>query len=112
MTVFHLSNEKSIQLTEKWLHEIIDEYKNRDDIFTESFLSGVIFYGPSESKLTNEAQEYLKKHGNKWIKFLSASGPIPLPGPYACIAGNMRDVWKLVEDSHGTCMTSIRPQLS
>jgi hypothetical protein len=52
--------------------------------------------------------EHLEKLRNRYIVVVAESDL--LPGPYALDGNEMGDVWKIVDDSFGTCMTALRPQ--
>ncbi|KAK5096304.1 hypothetical protein LTR70_003057 [Exophiala xenobiotica] len=88
----------------------VEEYVQVDDIFDTAFLSTIIFRGLEPSKLTiaETAQAYLKTLGNQKVTSLSAQEL--LPGPYIIVKETLRDVWKVVDDAYGTCITTLRPQ--
>lgn len=56
--------------------------------------------------ITKEADEHLKQLGNLFIVIVAESDL--LPGPYTLVGNEMRDVWKIVDDSFGTCMTTLK----
>jgi hypothetical protein len=114
VTVFNLPLIPNLNITKDWVSGRVQTYKESDDVFQDSFLAGVVFLGASEDEveITNEAQEYLSKSGNQWIKCINPpinSGKV-LPGPYVLLENRLRDVWKVVDDHNGTCMTTFRPQ--
>jgi hypothetical protein len=93
------------------MRKTVEEYEKGDDVFDKAFLATVIFYGVEEHDvtLTDRAREYLGKLGNKHIAFITS--PRLLPGPYVLVGNELRDVWKLVNDSNGTCMVTLKPNL-
>lgn len=108
-TVFKFPRDAKTKLSEKWLRQSIEDYENRDDVFNEKFLQLVIFQGVEPAEYSDDAKAYLRKLGNRKTLFISS--PELLPGPYVAIGNQLRDVWKLVDDSYGTCMTTVKPQL-
>jgi hypothetical protein len=93
-------------ITTAWVQDVIRLYA-RDDFFQASFLDIVIFSGTqaSDSALTKEADEHLKKLGNRYIVGVAELNL--LPGPYALVGNEMRDMWKIADDSFGTCITTL-----
>ncbi|OKL58530.1 hypothetical protein UA08_06367 [Talaromyces atroroseus] len=90
--------------------EVCGGYHDCDDVFDEAFLHTVVFNGNEigEVEYADEAREYLRQLGNEETLFVSS--PELLPGPYALVGGELRDVWKLVDDTNGTCMTTLESQ--
>lgn len=109
VTVMRLPPEPNPTITAAWVLDVIAEYV-RDDVFQTSFLDTVVFSRTyaSDFEITQEAYEHLKQLGNRYIVIVAE--PDPPPGPYALVGNEMRDVWKIVDDSFGTCMTTLRPQ--
>ncbi|OQN95269.1 hypothetical protein B0A48_18566 [Cryoendolithus antarcticus] len=109
-TVFTLKDLKKPTGTHRWIRDAVQHYLERDDVFNESFLASVIFQGAGEDDVacSEEAREHLRALGNQSITFISA--PTLLPGPYAIIDQQLRDVWKLIDDSYGSCMATLKPQ--
>jgi hypothetical protein len=107
-TVFTLPAVDGFLVTKDYMREQVSMYSELDDVFHSSFLSVVIFQVPetSSARTTTEAKEYLQSIGVERI--ISTSIPF-LPGPYAVVQGLLRDVWKLVDDSQGTCMVTLKP---
>ncbi|UKZ82671.1 hypothetical protein TrVFT333_010465 [Trichoderma virens FT-333] len=91
----------------------LDEYK-KDDVFNETFLANVIFlesrkrHRIDKHSITKETIKFLKEHGMKQCIF--SSSPNYLPGPHVMVGQELREVWKLVDDSNGTCMVTLKPQ--
>lgn len=114
VTVFNVSVTSNLKITGDWVRERVQTYKKSDDVFQESFLAGVVFLGASEDEveITDEAREYLSRSGNQWMKCICPlnNREKVLPGPYVLLGNRLRDVWKLVDDKNGTCMTTFRPQ--
>ncbi|KAI1425310.1 amidase signature domain-containing protein [Xylaria sp. FL1777] len=112
ITVFSLPRDKIPQLSGEWIRSEVDNYIDSDDVFHPSFLKTVVFHGAAEDdvELSADAHEYLAQLGNKRVLFLSE--PLLLPGPYACWGEELKDVWKLVDDSSGTCMATLKPQMA
>lgn len=103
------ASEKS-KVTAHWLREAISNYEIGDEVFHRAFLANVIFLiaDKSEALVSEDAQEQLRAMGNEKIIFW-ASGD-SLPGPYAIVNQELRDVWRLVDDSSGTSMIMVKPQ--
>jgi len=97
-------------VTADWVRVRVEKYTTCDDVFDKAFLATVIFHGAKEDsvELTDEAREYLSKVGNEQVVFVPSTEL--LPGPYVSLGGQLRDVWKLVDDANGTCMTTLKPQ--
>lgn len=93
-----------------WLREIVARYDDHDDVFEKAFLEIVLFTRVKDDdvEFTDEAKRYLRELGNLQVIF-SFSTDL-LPGPYALVGGELRDVWKLIDDSNGTCMATFKPQ--
>ena len=105
-----LPPEKKYRVTADWVRTSVDKYKNLDDVFDKAFLAIVVFHGvkADDAELTDAAQEYLSGLGNESVVFVTTPGL--LPGPYVLVKGQLRDVWKLVDDANGTCMATLKPQ--
>jgi hypothetical protein len=88
----------------------VGAYETKDDVFHTAFLDTVVFSGADGAHVnfTKEAQEYLGKLGNQHVIFVPSFEL--LPGPYVLIGNELRDVWKITDDSHGTCMATLKPQ--
>ncbi|KAI1127063.1 amidase signature domain-containing protein [Nemania abortiva] len=109
ITVFRVPPDKIPQVSGEWIRSRVERYLAEDDVFNTSFLKTVVFCGlEGDGELSNDASEYLSHLGNERVVFLSK--PYLLPGPYACWGEEIRDVWKLVDDSNGTCMATLKPQ--
>ncbi|KAK0631095.1 amidase signature domain-containing protein [Bombardia bombarda] len=112
-SVFLLPQEtpRSFELTADWVKAAVAGYLE-DDVFDAAFLATVIFCQAEDSHvdLTSAAREYICKLGNQRVIF--ADLPDVLPGPYAIVGAQLRDVWKLIDDSYGTCMAALQPQSS
>jgi hypothetical protein len=108
--VFNLPQGEKPTVTSDWMRELVEKYNSCDDVFDKAFLEIVVFAGAREYdvEFTDEAQQYLRELGNQQVVFVSSPGL--LPGPYALVGGELRDVWKLVDDSNGTCMATLKPQ--
>ncbi|KAF7555388.1 hypothetical protein G7Z17_g2234 [Cylindrodendrum hubeiense] len=65
--------------------------------------------GPDDIEITPEALRYLRSLGNTATISDITLFPQLLPGPYALVKQVLREVWKLVDDSNGTCMATLRP---
>jgi hypothetical protein len=94
-----------------WVQDQIARYSSEDDVFNEQFLATVIFHGSSSQeediKVTDEAHVYLRRRGTEQV--VCTSVPQLLPGPFAIVGSQLRDVWKLVDDVNGTCMVTLSP---
>ncbi|PTB59993.1 hypothetical protein M431DRAFT_488772 [Trichoderma harzianum CBS 226.95] len=91
-TVFPVPPETSTEISMAWMRKILDEYRT-DDVFNQAFLANVVF-----------------EHGMKQYAFGSSSNY--LPGPHVMVDQELREVWKLVDDSYGTCMVTLKPHPS
>ncbi|KAK4197147.1 amidase signature domain-containing protein [Triangularia verruculosa] len=112
VSVFRLPDDKVTgKLEVEWVRKVADDYQT-DDVFQAAFLATVLFTTSSTKankiKLSNEARDYLRKLGNTRVVFLHA--PLLLPGPYLMVRNQLRDVWRLYDDTHGTCMVTLKPQ--
>ncbi|KKP04311.1 hypothetical protein THAR02_03588 [Trichoderma harzianum] len=110
-TVFPIPPEASTEISEAWMRKILDEYKT-DDMFNEAFLANVVFLQPrgrrGEHPVTKDAIKFLQEHGMKDYTFISSSNY--LPGPHVLADQELREVWKMVDDSNGTCMVTLKLQ--
>lgn len=93
---------------------MVQRYKTQDDVFNQSFLYYVLFkvvpgFDQHDVQITPEAKNYLKAPGNMAWSFDAALPTELLPGPYALVKGELRQVLKLVDDSNGTCMATLKP---
>ncbi|KAJ4308100.1 hypothetical protein N0V84_012295 [Fusarium piperis] len=110
-TVFRLPRGDKAQVTAQWLKESVELYQ-KDDVFHNSFLANIVFHGAERDALgiTDEATKYLREIGNKLTACSTLAGL--LPGPYAYLNQQLREAWKLVDDSNGTCMVTLKPRAS
>lgn len=110
MTVFTLPQNVKLRVTADWVRVSVEKYETDDNVFDKAFLVTVIFYGAKKDdvELTDESREYLGKLGNEQVLFVSS--PELLPGPYVLVGHELRDVWKIVDDSSGNRMATLKPQ--
>lgn len=106
-TVFYLPQQNGFQVTKEWIHQGVQWYKAQDDAFNISFLYYVVFkvvpgFDQHEVQMTPDAKNYLKALGNMVCSFDAALPAELLPGPYALVKGELRQVLKLVDDSMAT----------
>ncbi|EHK20648.1 uncharacterized protein TRIVIDRAFT_223620 [Trichoderma virens Gv29-8] len=112
-TVFLVPSDGSTIISDEWMRRRLDEYK-KDDVFNEAFLANVIFlesrkrHRIDKHSITKETIKFLKEHGMKQCIF--SSSPNYLPGPHVMVDQELREVWKLVDNSNGTCMVTLKPQ--
>ncbi|KAK0111635.1 hypothetical protein ONS95_001980 [Cadophora gregata] len=111
-TVFTLTcDQNPSEVTATWVQEQVARYSNEDDVFNEQFLATVIFHVRSSQdesiKVTDEAHIHLRGCGTEQV--VCTSEPQLLPGPFAIVGSQLRDVWKLVDDVNGTCMVTLNP---
>ncbi|TVY83904.1 Amidase [Lachnellula suecica] len=111
-TVFTLpQSHKLHEVTATWVRDQVATYISLDDVFNEQFMATVIFHSSDQDvdvKVTDEARVYLDEHGTEEV--ICTSVPQLKPGPYALVGKQLRDVWKLVDDFNGTCMSSLKPK--
>lgn len=100
------------QVTVEWMKHIIATHERDDDVFRRDFLATVILSGAKEGEfdVRQEARDYLTSLGNQRVVLLPCRSPAVLPGPYLLVGKHVRDVWRIVDDSHGTCMETLKPQ--
>lgn len=95
------------------MQKLLDDYKT-DDVFNEAFLANVVFleprqnHGNGSNTITKDAIRFLQDHGMKQYTFSSSLNY--LPGPHVMVDQELREVWKLVDDSNRTCMVTLKPQ--
>jgi hypothetical protein len=113
VTVFVVPRN-STEVTETWIREVVKQYEVDDDVFQLSFLSGCIFRftAHGDIKIQSGVYQYLESIGNQWIQCIPSdiSENAPVAGPQIIYQGRLREIWKLVDDTHGTFMTTLRPQ--
>jgi hypothetical protein len=106
--VFSVSPDSPTIITDEWIRKCLDEYNKHDDVFREEFLACVVFNASTKPSISNEAIDLLRKHGMK--EYVFTSSPDYFPGPYVIVDQELREVWKLVDDSNRTCMVTLKPQ--
>lgn len=109
-TVFNLPKGESFNVTADYIQQQVIRYNEVDDLYQNAFLANVVFQGPKEDciTVTTEAWDYLHGLGTKCV--IGAESDSLPPGPYAVVGNQLRDAWKLVDDSNGTCMVTLKPQ--
>jgi hypothetical protein len=105
--VFSIPPNGSASITDDWIRKCLDEYKH-DDVFSEEFLQCVVFNASRKPKVSNEAIDLLREHGMK--EYVVTSSTDYFPGPHVIVDQELREVWKLVDDSNKTCMVTLKPQ--
>lgn len=105
-----LPHDKYLRVSGEWIRSSVENYVNIDDVFNVSFLRTIVFHGAAEDQVdvTADARKYLAQQGNERIVFLTE--PNLRPGPYYCYGEELRDIWKLVDDTSGTYMVTLKPQ--
>ncbi|KAH8122242.1 amidase signature enzyme [Trichoderma asperelloides] len=106
-TVFDIPPDGPASITDEWIRKCLDEYRH-DDVFSEEFLACVVFNASRKPSVSSEAIDLLKEHGMK--EYVVTSSTDYLPGPHVIVDQQLREVWKLVDDSNGTCMVTLKPQ--
>ncbi|PON25427.1 glutamyl-tRNA(Gln) amidotransferase [Trichoderma gamsii] len=79
-----------------------------DDVFSQEFLAVVVFIVPRKSCVSKEEIKVLEENGMKEYIFVSSTDYSP--GPHVIVDQELREVWKLVEDSYASCMVTLKPQ--
>lgn len=79
-----------------------------DDVFSQEFLAVVVFIVPRKSCISKEEIKILEENGMKEYIFVSSTDYSP--GPHVIVDQELREVWKLVEDSYASCMVTLKPQ--
>ncbi|CCC14296.1 unnamed protein product [Sordaria macrospora k-hell] len=94
-----------------WLVQALEDYETVDDVFDRSFLATVVFNGGGKRKpkITPAAKQYLTKLGTRDVVLCSGVADLP-PGPYYITGHQLRDVWKLEDDTYGTSMVAVAPK--
>ncbi|KAH6999149.1 hypothetical protein BKA56DRAFT_685085, partial [Ilyonectria sp. MPI-CAGE-AT-0026] len=105
--VFCTPRQNGFQVTKEWIHQGVKWYKAQCDVFNTSFLYYVVFkvvpgVDQHDVQITPDAENYLKALGNMAWSFDAALPAELLPGPYALVKGELRQVLKLVDDSMAT----------
>ena len=110
VTIFTLPQAEYLSVTVEWMRKLVSEYQGTDDVFCQAFLATVVFHSAQETtiQVTSDAREYLKSLGNQHCHFDSTPGL--LPGPYVQIGQQLREAWKVVPDTYGTAMVTLKPQ--
>ena len=108
--MFPLPDDKEFKVTSDYVRQRVKAYLEADDVFHSAFLATVVFYGAEADvvTITTDARECLDELGAKRIINTDTGGL--LPGPYALVGNQLKDVWKLIDDSNGTCMVTLKPQ--
>ncbi|KAF2020416.1 amidase signature enzyme [Aaosphaeria arxii CBS 175.79] len=98
------------QLTADYIRSQVDKYSETDGVFQKAFLAVVVLEGLEEEfvTVTQQARDYLNSLGARSI--ICTSNKSISPGPYVIIDGHLRNAWKVVDDSNGTCMVTVKPQ--
>ncbi|KAK3392427.1 amidase signature domain-containing protein [Sordaria brevicollis] len=104
-------NDACVAVDLPWIQKAVKHYETVDDVFHEAFLTTVIFNGEAKQKprVTPEAKYYLEQLGTQDIVLCSDTADIP-PGPYYMAGHELRNVWKLEDDTYGTCMVTVVPK--
>lgn len=106
--MFEFCEEGPVHLD--WVKRIVGEYCELDDVFRIDFLKAVLFHHTCKEELiiTNEAIAFLREQGATVITTHQAADDERniRPGPYHYLAGSLRSVWKLYEDTHDTFLQS------
>ncbi|QKX64226.1 uncharacterized protein TRUGW13939_11399 [Talaromyces rugulosus] len=113
-TIFNFPREEdSTRVTLDWVLKCLKSYQNcNDDVWGTAFLETVVFNVLNigdKVECTDEVRDYLCRLGSQETLFVSLLEL--LPDPYSLVGKELRDVWKLVDDSNGTCRTALVPQL-
>lgn len=108
-TVFEIPQDEA----DPWISKHLAEYK-LNDVFSAEFLAVVVFIVPRESCVSKEEInvldeiKILEENGMKEYIFVSSTDYSP--GPHVIVDQELREVWKLVDDSYASCMVTLKPQ--
>ena len=110
--MFTLPKDNKLRVTADWVRGLVRQYESEDDVFQRAFLATVVFSGAEEVdvEFTEEAQAYLNQLGNRHVVFVARPSQPLLPGPYVLVERELRDVWKIMDDTNGTCVATLKPQ--
>lgn len=109
-TVPASGNDACATVDQNWIQKAVKDYEIVDDAFHQAFLTTVVFNGEGMRKprVTPEAKQHLTQLGTQDIVLCSDIVDLP-PGPYYRTGHQLRDVWKLEDDTYGTCMVTVAP---
>ena len=93
------------ELTRAFLLQKVDEFVERDDVFSTAFLRGLILLCDSSAPKPPESdvQDLLVSLGNLWYEVISAADDHRdlKQGVYVASGRCLYEVYRLYDDSHG-----------
>ena len=89
----------------------LQRFRRTDDVFSDDFLSGIVFFSHGSSKswsLTDELHDFLRSIGARHIIVIRASADkLPSEGPYFATSQALFRVFKLFPDTVGAFSASL-----
>ncbi|KAJ5333569.1 Amidase [Penicillium brevicompactum] len=90
------STDKAISAA--WLNQTINDFKSKDDVYSDSFSSAFYFQGPEGVALADDAREFFHNLKPRLVEFAPFSST-PLPdGPYFATRYGLHRAWRLYDD--------------
>ena len=105
-----------LSLSAEWLKSYIQGHLADDDVFQSDFLSGIVFYGATQSQVKvsdNVRSIFPSSWKTSWFRFRASDQDDPLirQGPYILENKTLRQAWRLYDDAYNIFMVSLRPSL-
>jgi hypothetical protein len=99
-------------MTAQWLQTRTDDWLQGDDVFTPTFLAGVLFEVNAQeiATLSTDIQIWLKESGTASHGFITkeAEESPSKQGVYIVDNGYLREVLRLYDDTHNAYISSMR----
>ena len=111
-TLATLMHVQSRVITSDWIHQLVNDWLARDDVFVRPFLSTIMFFGVrmSEVVFKDDACDLLQDWGSQYsVASINEFDSQPTPGPYLMKAGSLWQARRLYNDSNNTLLTAILP---
>jgi hypothetical protein len=99
----------------QWIMDFLKKVKEKDDVFSDKFLSGIVFLVGSDLPADKEAQIYQAalELGTSWAKIVDQSSVKGLKaGPYVLAEDVLWEVRLSYEDTYGAFIVTTRENLN
>ena len=97
-------------ISEDWIQRKLADYRSTDDVFRDTFLTGVIFTGVgTKFSISREANDFLESKGTNWIEISDAETvDVNLPsGCYLTSGQQLLEIFALHDDVQGAFMAAL-----
>ena len=106
--VLTVINDEGVPVTCERAKHVIDDYKKRDDVFSNDFLTSILVITSGQT-LSDDVLRLFGLWGCRVVFLVAPSGPSILGGPYFFSSRGIFQAWRLYADTQEAFLMSTIP---